>query len=153
MSRRSLMRASNPHQAPPVAIATRRDLLGTMGALLLLSAAEADPAKAAELDGNLLDACAEFSQADRLMGASFRDAAISHEAGVALTSHRDGLLAIIAGLPARLPRGCKRKRRRHGRAMDTDLPEMLVDTFQDCAQPWHTLLDALCRDMTGRAGA
>jgi hypothetical protein len=56
MSRRALTRAPNPHAAPPVAIATRRDLFGTFGAMLLLSAAEAGPAKAAELDGNLLEA-------------------------------------------------------------------------------------------------
>ena len=49
MSRRTLTRAPDPHMPPPVAIATRRDLFGTMGALLLLSAAEAGPAKAAEL--------------------------------------------------------------------------------------------------------
>ncbi len=57
MSGRTLTRAPNPHQAPPVPIATRRDLFGTMGALLLLTAAEAGPAKAAELDGDLIAMC------------------------------------------------------------------------------------------------
>lgn len=62
-ARVTLTRAPDPHQAPPVSAATRRDLLGTVGALLLLTAAEAGPAKAAELDGELLACCAE---ADRL---------------------------------------------------------------------------------------
>ena len=65
MSRRTLSRAPNPHAAPPVAIATRRDLFGTMGAMLLLTAAEAGTAKAAELDGNLLEACTAFQEAMR----------------------------------------------------------------------------------------
>ena len=59
MSRRTLTRAPNPHAAPPVSAATRRDLFGTMGALLLLTAAEAGTTKAAELDGELLECCAE----------------------------------------------------------------------------------------------
>jgi hypothetical protein len=44
MTRRTLQRVPDPRHAPPVSIATRRDLFGTIGALLLLTAAEAgDP--------------------------------------------------------------------------------------------------------------
>ena len=59
MSRRTLTRALDPHAVPPVSAGTRRDLFGTMGAMLLLTAAEAGTTKAAELDGELLECCAE----------------------------------------------------------------------------------------------
>ena len=153
MSRRSFQRAPDPHKAPLVSAATRRDMFGTMGAMLLLTAAEAGPAKAAELDGELLHACADFAQSDRLLLASFTDPAISHEAGVTLTEHRDHLVMLIADLPARTPEGLRAKATAARCAMHTDLPEMLEDTFADCAQAWHRLLDSLCQDVTGRAGA
>lgn len=70
MSRRAIVRAPNPHMPPPVSAATRPDLFGTMGAMLLLSAAEAGSAKAAELDGELLARRAEAlslcAEADRI---------------------------------------------------------------------------------------
>ena len=59
MSRRILTQAPNPNAAPPVSTATRRDVFGTMGALLLLTATEAGTAKAVELDSELLECCAE----------------------------------------------------------------------------------------------
>ena len=62
---RALTRTPNPHQAPTLSASARRDLFGSMDALLLLSAAEAGPAKAAKLGGELLACCAEFTAIDR----------------------------------------------------------------------------------------
>ncbi len=82
MSQRVITRAPDPHAAPPVAIATRRDLFGTMGALLLLTAAEAGPAKAAELDGELLACCAEAHAIDQAADR-WADLALAAPAGSA----------------------------------------------------------------------
>ena len=52
MSRRTLTRAPNPHAAPPVSAATRRDLFGTMGALLQPFAGNAGGSVLALSDGS-----------------------------------------------------------------------------------------------------
>jgi hypothetical protein len=51
---RRVPRAPNPGAPPPVSIATRRTLFGTVGALMLLTDAEAGQGKAAEVDAEPL---------------------------------------------------------------------------------------------------
>ncbi len=149
MSRRTLQRAPDPHAAPPVAIATRRDLFGTMGALLLLTAVEAGPAKAAELDGELLGLCDEAValHAENVVATDSIDAAglrLSSEEGAAAweavyarsaTWHE--LCAEIAALPARTPEGLRGKAIVLRRVVALEEP----------------LVASLCRDLLGRAGA
>ena len=153
MSRRTLQRAPNPHQAPPVSVATRRDLFGTMGAMLLLTAAEAGPAKAAELDGELLADCADFETINRAHVASGYDASLSDAHCAAVSATRYGLLDRITRAVPRTPEGLVAKVQAVRTALHTDVPEMLADTFLDCALPYHLLADSLCRDLLGRAGA
>ena len=106
MSRRTLTRAPNPHAAPPVAIATRRDLFGTMGAMLLLTAAEAGPAKAAELDGELLECCAE---ADVLYARASAIACVDGQMSACLMDDGFALHLQAASIPARTPEGLQAK--------------------------------------------
>ena len=151
MSRCILTRAPNPHAAPPVSAATRRDLFGTMGAMLLLTAAEAGPAKAAELDGELLALCDE---AVALHAAS--DAALE----TLLDAVQDGtrpavargddwddvyaqsaawreVCARIADIPARTPEGLLGKATVLRRVVALEEP----------------LVASLCRDLLGRISA
>ena len=123
MSRRIFHRAPDPHQAPPVSAATRRELFGTMGAMLLLTAVEAGTAKAAELDGELLACCAEAlaidRESDRLWATclALPDAAADdHPAWAAYDAHTEttrgpwhALARRIGELPARTPEGLRAK--------------------------------------------
>ena len=154
MSRRTLQRAPDPHQAPPVSIATRRDLFGTMGAMLLLTAAEAGPAKAAELDGELLACCAEAlaidRESDRLWDACPMDG--EHPAWAAYNAHVDAtvphwqdLVLQISATPARTPEGLRAKAAVARGAM----PEDRIDDPDPCER----LALSLYRDVLGRAGA
>ncbi len=148
MSRRTSTRAPDPHQAPPVSVATRRDLFGTMGALLLLTAAEAGPAKAAELDGELLALCDEAVALHKRQETAF-DA--MEEAGLLLSNPANrpawdaiyadtdtwhDLCAEIADLPARTPEGLIGKAKVLRRVVALEEP----------------LVASLCRDLLGRAG-
>ena len=153
MSRHTLQRAPDPHAAPPVAIATRRDLFGTMGAMLLLSAAEAGQAKAAELDGDLLACCAAFQEAMREHNAANYAPALTEERSLALWQAKVATYDEVIRLPARTPEGLMAKARALQTAMRSDVPEYLHNTFDDCAEPHERLADSLCRDLLGRAGA
>ena len=149
MSRRTLQQAPNPQQAPPVSTATRRDLFGTMGALLLLSATEAGQAKASELDGELLALCDEAValhqgsvaatdaiDAPGLMQGSPKDEAAWEAAYARSATWRD-LCEEIAALPARTPEGLVGKARVLRRVVALEEP----------------LVASLCRDLLGRVGA
>ena len=109
---------------PPVPAATRRNLFGAAGALLLLTAAEAGPAKAAELDGELLACCAEMlaidGESDRLWAIclALPDDQPRHPAYQAHGDHWDAqgnrywaLAERICQLPARTPEGLRWKAR------------------------------------------
>ena len=110
-----------PHSAPPVSSANRRDLFSTMGAMLLLTAAEAGPAKAADLDGELLALCAEYvvwTRADRAKRSEMTldEQQASNTASVAAMLSGDDhqaydkrLVQQIARLPARTPEGLRAK--------------------------------------------
>ncbi len=151
MSRRILTRTPDPHAAPPVSIVTRRDLFGTMGAMLLLTAAEAGPAKAAELDGELLSLCDEAVAlhassdvaTDRLLDAiqdGTRPAVArgnDWDAVYAQTAAWHALCARIADIPARTPEGLIGKAKLLRRVVALEEP----------------LVASLCRDLLGRAGA
>lgn len=123
MSRRTGVRAPNPQQPPPVSIATRRDLFGTMGALLLLTAAEAGQAKAAELDGELIACCTEALWIDtesrrlwtiwlatpEIVGVQ-QPEQIAYDAHEAATLDRwHELVDHVCTLPARTPEGLRDK--------------------------------------------
>ncbi len=148
MSRRTSTRAPDPHAAPPVSIATRRDLFGTMGALLLLTAAEAGPAKAAELDGELLALCDEavalhkenVAATDAIEAAGLMHSGPGSAAAWAVVYHRSAtwrdLCAEIADLPARTPEGLIGKAKVLRRVVALEEP----------------LVASLCRDLLGRAG-
>ena len=157
MSRHTLQRAPDPHAAPPVGIATRRDLFGTMGALLLLTAAEAGPAKAAELDGDLLSLCDEAmaieGESDRLWQACRDVVSTRHSpAWAAYEAHTDAtqahlhdLLRQAAATPARTPEGLRAKAR-------IALAVAPCEAHDD-PDPWERVTFSLCRDVLGRAGA
>ncbi len=154
MSGRTLQRAPDPHQAPPVAAATRRDLFGTMGALLLLTATEAGSAKAAELDGELLSAGASLCQADRDLAAAEADGRMAVEDMGPLCDHRDGLLAAISKLPARTPEGLRCKAEALRATLAIDVPgAQPYGKWEEEAQPHEKLAMSLCRDLLGRTGA
>ena len=153
-SRRGLTRAPDPHQAPPVSIATRRDLFGTMGAMLLLTAAEAGPAKAAELDGELLSCCAEVlaidCESDRLWDECPMDG--GHPAWVAYNAHTDAtmprlsdLVLQISATSARTPEGI--------RAKAAAARCMMPQDRQDDPDPCERLAMSLYEDLLGRANA
>ena len=149
MSRRTLTRAPNPHQAPPVSATTRRDLFGTMGGLLLLSAAEAGSAKAAELDGELLALCDEavalhqesVAATDAIDTAnlpfSSREDRAAWEAVYVRSATWRELCEQIAALPARTPEGLVGKARVLRRVVALEEP----------------MVASLCRDLLGRVGA
>ena len=159
MSRRILTQAPNPHTAPPVSAATRRDLFGAMGALLLLTATEAGAAKASELDGNLFADCAEAMAIDRESDRLFKhavavaaDAPGSHPAWVAHDDFENAnqsrwhdLVKQIAGTPARTPEGLRAKAAMarsaiHGESLDNP-------------DPMDVLAWSVFDDVLGRAGA
>ena len=130
MNSRTLTQAPDPHQAPPVPVATRRDLFGTMGAMLLLTAAEAGPAKAVELDGELLAACAALGIADRAMAAAEANPRVDVPDMGPLCDRRADLLLVMAGIPARTPEGIRSKAESLRAALRFDVPSMLDDTFE-----------------------
>ncbi len=154
MSGRTLQRAPDPHQAPPVAAATRRDLFGAVGALLLLTAAEAGAAKAVELDGELLTACASLRLVDLDLAAAEVDGRMEVEDMAPVCDHRDAVLAAISRLPARTPEGlrCKAEALRATLAMDVPGAQAW-GKWEEVAQPHEDLAMSLCRDLLGRAGA
>ncbi len=149
MSRRTLPRAPSLHLPPPVSAATRRDLFGTMGALLLLTAAEAGPAKAAELDGELLALCDEavaLHEGDVAIIDAMEAANLSlcgprgKTAWEAVYAHSDtwrDLCEQIAALPARTPEGLVAKAKVLRRVVALEEP----------------LVASLCRDVLRRVGA
>ncbi len=149
MSRSTFQRAPDPHSIPPTSLATRRDLFGTMGAMLLLTAAEAGPAKAAELDGQLLGLCDEavalhaenVAATDAIDAAGLRlsseEGAAAWEAVYARSATWHDLCAEIAALPARTPEGLRGKAIVLRRVVALEEP----------------LVASLCRDLLGRAGA
>jgi hypothetical protein len=159
MSRRTLMRAPDPHMPPPLAIATRRDLFGSIGALLLLTAAEAGPAKAAELDGELLACCAEAlaidGESDRLWDGAVAvaaDATADHSAWQAYNDNEyvtlgewHDLVRRISDTPARTPEGLRMKAAVARSAMPGER--------KDEPDPCDRLALSLYEDMLGRAGA
>ncbi len=159
MSRLTLQRAPDPHAAPPLAIATRRDLFGTMGALFLLTAAEAGPAKAAELDGELLARCAEALAIDRESNrlwdaavAAAADAPAGHPAWQAYDDNEDAtlgewhdLVRRISGMPARTPEGLRMKAAVARSAMPGERKDDLA--------PCDRLALSLYADMIGSAVA
>ena len=117
-----MTRALTLAAVPPLPAATRRGLFGITGAMLLLSAAEAGPAKAAELDGELLACCAEVLAIDResdrlwsIIAAMPDDSAdeaphVAYEAFSDSTTPRwSTLVARICTLPARTPEGLRAK--------------------------------------------
>ena len=153
MSSRTIPQAPDPHQAPPLATATRRHLFGTMGAALLLTAAEAGPAKAAELDGELLAACVAFQRINRDYVAANYDPHLTEQRSEHLYEERRTLALCITACVARTPEGLVAKAQAARAAMHADVPEYLTDTFLECADYHDLLADSLCRDLLGRAGA
>ena len=117
---RRVPRAPDPAAPPPVSVAIRRTMFGTVGAMMLLTAAEAGATKAAELDGELLDLCAEYvawCQADRLaydvMTNEEREAAALISpvpwSDEAYWTPGNVLMHEIAAIPARTPEGLRAK--------------------------------------------
>jgi hypothetical protein len=117
--------------------------------MLLLTAAEAGPAKAAELDGELLSLCTEAValheqqmaandaiQAFGLLSSSPEGRA-AWDAIYARTPLWDDLCDQIADLPARTPEGLRGKAMVLRRSVALEEP----------------LVASLCRDVLGRAGA
>ena len=157
MSRRTLARPVLPQHVP--ASATRRNLFGSMGALLLLTAAEAGPAKAGELDGELLACCAEALAIEyesnrlyavccalqsRSLSSRLADAAYdAHEDATLDTWHE--LVDRICDLPARTPEGLRQKAAVARSAVPTER--------RDEPDPVDRLAWSVFGDVLGRAGA
>ena len=145
MSGGTLQRAPDPHQAPPVAAATRRDLFGTMGALLLLSAAEAGSAKALELDRELLACCQEADALEARSNALTRGLPIDASLPVwkeadRLDDQAYDLRDRVVDLPARTPEGLQAK------------AQLVVSRLEANGLATELAL-SLARDVLGRAGA
>lgn len=112
------VRAPDPNGAPPLAAAARRDLLGAFASMLLLVPSEAGANKAAELDGELIAACAEFGRLEDAYDVACRaeDRAPEGPEKDALLDQLDVLgdeqLAVYAAIcvaPARTPEGLRAK--------------------------------------------
>jgi len=144
----SPVRAPDPHRPPPMSAVARREMAEGMRAVLFLEAVEAGSDKARELDGELLDCCAEARRADRtadtlmdcldIMAAD--DAAFlpALEAAQPLFGAYLDAVDRAAQLPARTPEGLREK---------ATLLLLHIGTGQD-----HTMLAAsLARDVAGRA--
>jgi hypothetical protein len=148
-------------RAVPPLPATRRTLLGSMGAALLLVAPAAGEAKAkaAELDGELLAWCAAAlaidRESDRLWDAAVAvgaNAPSDHPAWISYEANEDAtlgrwheLLQVIGETPARTPEGLRAKAATARCAMPTERV--------DDAAPCDRLALSLYADMCGRVGA
>ena len=150
-----LQRAPAPHRAPPVPAATRRDLFGAMGALLLLTAAEAGPAKAAELDGRLLALVARWEpwERERLAVAALDGDDPALEARFdAYTAPWHDLMYEIMDAPARTPEGIHAKARVL-RALLANHEDFGSRHEPSSASPSEHFAWSLVSDILGRAGA
>ena len=91
---------------------TRRDLFGASAAMLLLAAPAAVPAKAANLDSELLDACAAFDDLERQIKEVWRlpvpieEEEAREAAEEPLKVLQGPLLDRICTLKATTPAGC-----------------------------------------------
>jgi hypothetical protein len=151
---RRVPRAPDPAAPPPVSIATRRDLFGTVGAMMLLTAAEAGQAKAAELDGDLLALCAEAGELDKetdrlydiftegVVGSPVESAAYAQLHAVNGRWHET--IRAIAAMPARTPEGLRAKAAMTLAAMPQEQ--------KDDPDPFVLVAMSLFDDMLGRAG-
>ena len=158
MSHRTLARAPDPHAAPPVSIATRRDLFGTIGAMLLLTAAEAGDAKAQELDGELMACCSELLAIDaecyRLdaVASAIDGGDPHHPAWFACDDYSSAtndrwheLADQIAATPARTPEGLRAKVQAARTAIHGEAKES--------PDPMDRLAWSVFADVLGRVGA
>ncbi len=146
------MGGPNLRAVPPLP-ATRRTLLGTMGAALLLVAPAAGEAKAAELDGPLLAAIATWEPWERERHAV--------EALTADDPTYSARFATYAGpwhehmrnimdLPARTPEGVHGKIRVLRALLHNHAG--YGDGLHEGSSPSEDFAWALCRDVLGRAG-
>ena len=137
--------------------AARRDVLGSFGALLMLGAAEAGPAKAAELDGELLDAYRRWLPWDAervaIRALPMEDATWEPRFDAYTDGWHDGMHEIMA-IPARTPEGIRVKA-----TVMRALLENHVGFGEPgrgtppCASPSEAFAWSLINDMLGRAGA
>ena len=130
---------------PPVPAATRRNLFGVAGAMMLLTAAEAGPAKAAELDGELLSCCAEADRLEALSDAMVVGLPSSGRCPVWAEADRLGdeaysLRERVVAMPARTPEGLQAK------------ALLVLSRLEDNGLACGLAL-SLARDVLGRAGA
>ncbi len=112
------VRAPDPNGAPPIPHAARRGLLGGFASMLLLIPSEAGASKAAELDGELIAACAEFGRLEDAYDVTCRaeDRTPDGPEKEALDAQLDvlgdqqlQLYAMLCGMPARTPEGLRAK--------------------------------------------
>lgn len=112
------VRAPDPNGAPPVPYVVRRDLLGAFASMLLLLPVEAGASKAAELDGELIAACAEFGRLeaahevacraeDRAPEGPDKDRLL--EQVEAILNRQIEIYDALCDVPARTPEGLRAK--------------------------------------------
>ena len=132
---------------------SRRDLAGAFSAMLLLTAAEAGPAKAEELDGELIRATQEAIRLNSHTAAALNACkSVEEESEVWNTLQpayeaMDGHLELVIGTPCRTPEGFRAK------AMvvaDWQKNPLSLDPDRDLDD---RLVASLLRDLLGRAGA
>lgn len=133
----------------------RRAIVGSGASLLLLSAAAAGQAKAEELDGELLAACAEFTRAEERLvfidthpsGLSVGDPRLDiWEDGIADANQAwDDAALAVAALRARTPEGVWAKAAAAAAAYRRSV------TDDDDPPADHALIGSLFDDLLGRA--
>ena len=139
---------------PPVPAATRRNLFGAAGAMLLLSAAEAGPAKAAELDGELLAAIAQWEPWERerhAVEALDGDDPTYDARFDAYAEPWHECMQDIMDLPARTPEGIQGKTRVLRALLQNHAGH--GSGLHEGSSPSEHFAWSLCQDMLGRAGA
>lgn len=141
-------------RAVPPQPATRRTLLGSMGAALLLVAPAAGEAKAAELDGPLLAAIARWEpwERERLTVEALDDDDPTYEARFdAYAGPWHDCMRDIMDLPARTPEGIQGKTRVLRALLRNHLGYR--GGLHEDSSPSEHFAWSLCQDLLGRAGA
>ena len=149
-------KASRAFTTPPPrdGSASRRDLAGAFGALMLLAPLAAGAVKAAEIDGELLTAFAEWHPFEQerlaLMRADDSTAEWDERFETMSGPWHEGMSAIMA-LSARTPEGIRAK----ATVMRALLENHVGHTgmIHDCATPSEAFAWSLVTDMLGRGAA
>ncbi len=131
------------------AATSRRQLFGASAALLVLGSAAAGSAKAAELDGELLAACADYHRAHDAMDGPY----VSDESNDGNCDAHAAALERVVGLSPRTPEGLQAKAAVAYRAlMDNVFIYLAIPWREQASREQQIALDVLS-DFLGRSNA